>query len=334
MKNSPPQPESDWRAVIRLFRTLSDETRFRLLRLLWREELTVNELSRITQLAQPRISNHLKILKEDGLIQERRSGSWRHYRVETANVTEAARALWPTLEDSWRHDTQFLADDKRLAEVLEQRTREPRDGFFDELAEQWDDIRDSLFGDALGREVLRAFLPTDLVVADIGTGTGYMLQLFGNRVQRLIAVDNSEAMLAQARQKAAAAGLANVDFRLADAEKSPLAEGEADVVTIVQVLHHIEKPGETIAGLAQGLKAGGLLILNDFLEHEETWLREELHHRWPGFSRARVGEWFAAAGVELVAFEILPGRIFVGPEGQRLNVPDGFTAVGRKGSGS
>lgn len=320
---------SSARDITRLFRTLSDETRFRLLRLLWREELTVNEIAAITQLAQPRISNHLKILKEEGLIVERRRGSWRHYRVDRDQVGEPVRALWPTLESTWKDDALFGADDKRLRDVLAARESDIEGTFFDQLAERWDEIRGSLFGDALGREVLRTFLPPGMIVADIGTGTGYMLELFGNRCEKLIAIDNSEAMLAAARQKARAAGLKNIEFRHADAAASPLAPGEAHVITVIQVLHHIEDPGLVIRSLARGLKPGGSLIISDFIEHQEQWLRTELQHRWSGFSRAQVTGWLGAAGLKLTSWDILPGRAYISAEGQRALVPDGFTAVAR-----
>lgn len=314
----------------RFFRTLADETRFRLLRLLWREELSVNELAQITQLAQPRISNHLKILKEEGLIVERREGAWRNYRVDADQLAEPAHSLWPQLEAAWKRDSAFDADDKRLAAVLDARVRHPEGAFFDELAGRWDDIRDNLFGDALGREILRAFLPPDIIVADVGTGTGYMLQLFGKHCRKLIAIDNSEAMLSLARAKAKAAALDNVEFRLADATASPLSSGETNVITIVQVLHHFEKPGDAIGSLAKGLRPGGLMILSDFLPHQEKWLRTRLRHRWSGFSRTQVAEWFAAAGLKLKSWDVLAGRVYQSPDGERLTIPDAFTAAGHK----
>jgi ArsR family transcriptional regulator len=306
------------RDLTRLFRTLSDETRFRLLRLLWREELTVNELSTITQLAQPRISNHLKILREDNLIVERRSGS------------SAAKALWPTLEETWRENEDFPADDKRLSEVLSARHPDKRLSFFDRLAEQWDEYRNQLFGDALGREILRAFLPPGLVVADIGTGTGYVLTLFGERAEKLIAIDNSEGMLALAREKARAVGLVNIEFRLADAAENALHTNEADVVTVVQVLHHLERPGEVVRHLAAGVRPGGVLIINDFLEHEEHWLRTELQHQWLGFPRDRMEEWLQSGGLRVESWDVLAGRLMTGAESYRLRVPDAFTVVARK----
>lgn len=318
------------RNLTRFFRTLSDDTRLRLLRLLAREELTVNELAGITQLAQPRISNHLKILREEGLVEERRAGSWRHYRVDPAALSGLAEALWPALERSWEADGRFEADDKRLAEVLLARQLPAGGSFFDQLAEEWDGLRDSLFGDAFGRAVLRSFLPPGLVVADIGTGTGYVLHLFAGRAKRLIAVDHSEAMLAVARGKARGANLTNVEFRLADIMAAPpLGKEEVHVATLVQVLHHLDDPAVAIGHLAPGIRKGGCLVISDFLEHQQTWLRDRLHHRWLGFSKKRIRTLLVGAGLELEGWEVLPGR-FYEAEGQRLPIPDAFTAIGRR----
>lgn len=317
--------------LTQLFRVLADDTRFRLLRLLDREELTVNELAEITQLAQPRISNHLKILREENLISERRSGSWRHYRLNLDEVSDQYASLQPVLEAAWRDGDRFAADDKRLAEVLAARQPETALAFFDQLAERWDEYRETLFGDAVGREILRAFLPEDLVVADVGTGTGYALHVFGNRAKKLIAIDRSEAMLDLARRKAQNAGLDRVEFRLANvSEEVPLADGEADVITLIQVLHHLEHPSAMIGRLAKALKPGGLLIINDLMEHQELWLCRELQHDWPGFARERIDDWLRAAGLRLSSWDVLPGKPLPNQEGQKLRVPDGFTAVARR----
>ena len=322
-----PPPESlSARDVTRVFRTLSDDTRFRLLRLLARDELTVNELASITQFAQPRISNHLKILREENLITERRAGSWRFYRVDADVLDEVTRSLWPALQAAWADEEQFAADDKRLAEVLAARTSQETHAFFDQLAARWDEIRDSLFGGAVGREILRTFLPPDLVVADIGTGTGYVLQLFGSRARRIIAVDPSEVMLAVAREKAQASELDNVEFQLADAETADLPMAGVDVITMVQVLHHVEDPLKALQHLRPALRAGGMLIVNDFLEHQEQWLRQELNHRWLGFSQGRVAAWLEQAGMQLESWEVIPGRLYALPDGQRVTIPDSFTA--------
>ena len=316
--------------LVRIFRSLSDETRFRLLRLLHRHELTVNELAEITQLAQPRISNHLKILRDDELLVERREGSWRYYRVDADRFEAPLRAIWSSLDEAWSASTAFAADDKRLAQALAARAGSGGRSFFDELATRWDDIRESLFGDAIGRGILQSFLPPGLVVADIGTGTGYTLKLFAGKAARLIAIDNSEAMLASARQKLEASGHRNVDYRLSDVTISPLAANEVDVITLVQVLHHLPKPGDVLRDLAVGLRPGGMMIVSDFLEHDESWLRTDLQHRWSGFAETRIGAWLREAGLTVETWEVLPGRNYETPDGRRVRIPDGFTAVARK----
>jgi ubiquinone/menaquinone biosynthesis C-methylase UbiE/DNA-binding transcriptional ArsR family regulator len=316
--------------ITRLFRILSDETRFRLLRLLWKEELTVNELAAITQLAQPRISNHLKILREEKLIIERRDRSWRYYRVDQNQLIGSAKLLLPALEQSWQENAHYEADDKRLAEVLTAREQRPEGTFFDQLAAQWDDIRSSLFGDELGRGILRSFLPSGLTVADVGTGTGYVVHLFGPIAKKIIAIDNSDAMLEQARLGAEAAGLTNVEFRKANAEESSLEKEEADLITLVQVLHHFEHPEIILRNLVAGLKPGGLMIISDFLDHQEAWLHERFHHRWSGFPRNEVMGWFEQCGLTMQSFDVLPGKVYESSKEISLRVPDGFTAIGKK----
>ncbi len=215
--------------------------------------------------------------------------------------------------------------------MLLERESRPDGAFFDQLADQWDLIRESLFGDALGRAVLRAFLPDGLVVADVGTGTGYGIELFGPRASRLIAVDHSEEMLKRARHKADANNLTNVEFRLGNIEAPDLlAQDQVDVISVVQVLHHLADPQTTLQNLVVGLRPGGLLIINDFLEHSETWLRERLQHRWLGFSRRQIEDFLVASGLQLRFFDVLPGRVYTGDDGMRLRIPDGFTATARR----
>ncbi len=329
-----PTSESQTRStdLTRLFRILADETRFRLLRLLWKEELTVNELAEITQLAQPRISNHLKILREENFITERRSGSWRHYSLKTEKISGFAEIIWPALEDVWKNDHLYRADDKRLTSVLTHRDNGNEGNFFDQLSTQWDEIRDSLFGDALGREILRAFLPEDLTVADIGTGTGYTLSLFARKAKKLIAIDHSEAMLEQTENRMKAMGIKNIEYRLADIQESFLKESEADVITIVQVLHHIKNPEQVLIQAAKGMKKEGWLIISDFMNHEEMWLKEKLKHQWLGFSREQIIGYFQELDLDMIHEELLPGRTYMSDEGHRLNVPDSFIIVGKRKS--
>ena len=317
--------------VTRLFKTLSDPTRLRLLRLMSEAELSVMELAEVTQLAQSRVSNHLKVLREEGFLQERRQGAWRHYRLDSDRLPDRVKPLWQNIAAAWEDDESYLADQSRLREVIAART-ERQGAFFDKMAERWDAIRDELFGDTIARQILRAFIPSDIVVADIGCGTGFVLELFGDRPAKIIGIDNNKAMLSVAKKKAKAHGWDRAEFRVGDALKPPLKEGEADLVTLVMVLHHLEEPARAVAAAAKALKPGGRLLVADFFEHQETWLRDRMAHRWLGFNKSELEKWCAEAGLEEMTCASLPGRR-EGQNGDSVSVPDGFALIAMKSKG-
>lgn len=322
-----PAPVAD---VTRLFRTLGDPTRLRLLRLMADHELSVMELAEVTQLAQSRVSNHLKVLREEGLIQERRDGAWRHYRLDRDRLPGAARELWGAVEPSLVDEAPFAADAKRLMRVLAQRHNGRKGHFFEVNAGEWDNIRAELFGDSIAREMLRAFLPPGLVVADVGSGTGYMIELLAHRPERLIAIDTSEAMLAVARRKVADLHLDNVEFRHGDAHEPPLAPGEVDLLLLVMLLHHLAEPARALANAARALKPGGRLLVVDFVEHQETWLRDLMDNRRLGFAKNDLETILRSAGLVLDFWSVLPGRPWITPDNTRVNVPDAFAALARR----
>ena len=317
------------RDVTRLFKTLSDPTRLRLTRLLDAAELSVMELSEATQLAQSRVSNHLKVLREEGIVQERREGPWRHYRIDTDRLPGPVRPLWESIRTAWEGDELFSADQARMEGVIARRER--RNGlFFEKIADEWDDIRSALFGDSIGRALLRAFVPRDLTVADIGSGTGHVIELFADRPRKIIAIDSSEAMFSVARRKVAAHGIGNAEFRLGDAHDPPLEPGEADIITMVMVLQHLDEPGRAVRAAAAALAPGGLLFLAAFMRHQETWLRDHMQHRWLGFPREQLDGWMAECGMEIDGWVALPGKPWTTPDGKKVHVPDGFALLARK----
>ncbi|MCB2156716.1 metalloregulator ArsR/SmtB family transcription factor [bacterium] len=315
--------------VTRLFKTLSDPTRLRLTRLLDAGELSVMELSEATQLAQSRVSNHLKVLREEGIVQERREGPWRHYRIDVDRLPEAVAPLWQSIRAAWDGDELFLADLARMEGVIAR--REKRNGrFFERIADEWDEIRSALFGDSIGRALLRAFVPRDLTVADIGSGTGHVIELFADRPRKIIAIDNSEAMFSVARRKVEAWGLDNVEFRQGDAHEPPLKPGEVNIATLVMVLQHLDEPGRAVRSAAKALAPGGLLYLADFMQHQETWLRDHMQHRWLGFSREQLDSWMNECGLEIDGWVALPGKPWTTPDNKKVQVPDGFALLARK----
>jgi ubiquinone/menaquinone biosynthesis C-methylase UbiE len=312
--------------LTRLFRTLGDPTRLRLLRLVADCELSVMELAEVTQLAQSRISNHLKVLREEELVHERREGPWRHYRLDADRLPGHVRGLWASLVENWREDDQYLADKARLEGVLSR--RHSRNGhLFERLADQWDTIRGEMFGDSVARALVRALLPRDTVVADIGTGTGNLIELLGEKPRRVIAIDNSEAMLAVAREKVRSLGLKNVEFRAGDAHDPPLKKGEVTMATFLMVLHYLADPPAAIKAAARALAPGGRLLIVDFGRHEETWLRDQMEHRWLGFAKTELEAIFSEAGLVMDTWSVLPGKPWNTPDGRRVMVPDGFAAL-------
>lgn len=313
-----------------LLRTLADPTRLRLLRLLSIEELSVNEIAEATALAQPRVSNHLKLLREEQLVEERREGAWRYYRVDESALPERLRALWPTIREACGDDPEMQADAARLEAVLARRGE--RGEFFERFASEWDGLRAELFGDGLTRALFRAFVPRGLTVADIGAGTGHAVELFGDRPARLICIDRSEPMLAIARGKVDALGLTNVEFRVGDAHTPPLEPGEVEFAMLTMVLHHLDRPGDAVAGVARGIAPGGALFLADFLPHQALWMRTNLSHHHLGFGRTVVEAWLAESGLAIESWTTLPGRTWTTPEGNGVRVPDGFALLARRTS--
>lgn len=316
-------------ALTRLFKLLGDPTRLRLLRLLASHELSVMELASATQLSQSRISNHLKLLREEELIQERREGSWRYYRLDEDRLTEPVRSVWESCSLQLQEDHHYSADSARLHTILLQR-KNNHSNVFDELASDWDSIRDQLFGDMIPRHLLKLFFPENQVVADIGTGTGYLLELLGDRPKKVIAIDQNDSMMEFARNKVEALGLENVEFRTGDAHNPPLQPEEADLVTMVMILHHLENPEVAITESVKAIKPGGNLLIIDFVRHERTWLKDILAHVWLGFEREHLTSLLGTLNLEVIGWSVLPGRPWMATDNQRLEIPDAFALLARK----
>jgi ArsR family transcriptional regulator len=234
-------------------------------------------------MGQSRISRHLKILSDSGLLACRRDGLWSFYRVPLEGPGRRfLNAIAPLLREE-----PFLKEDlERSAELLaDGRNRNQR--FFDALAPEWDRSRREILGDAdLDAEILRR-LPSCAVAADLGCGTGALLQPMLQRARKVIGVDGAPRMLALARRRCAGAG-ETVQLRLGELEHLPLRDGEADAAVLNLVLHHLRSP---LAGLHEAcrvLASGGLLLVTDFARHAREELRERFGDRWLGFSPAEL----------------------------------------------
>ena len=293
----------------RVVKTLGDSTRLRLLALLERQELSVADLVKVLDLPQSTVSRHLAHLKEQGLLTERRDGAFCYSRFTPPNDGTWGDG-WSMARGSLRDDPQIAADADALDALLRARTLGSRE-FFDSLGAEWDRLR-KVFQDDLQRaRAIGRLVPGGLKIADVGTGTGVLAMEMARLGMHVVAVDQSEAMLAAADAKRAAlAEPARVELRQGVATDLPIADGEVDAVLAHMVLHYVPSPPDAIRELARVVRPGGRVVLVDFTAPEDRpqpdreWLQKDLGVIWQGFATARVRAWLEEAGLTNVEVEL------------------------------
>ena len=288
-----------------LFQALADPTRVRILALLRIMELSVGELALVLGQSQPRVSRHLKILADAGVVERRKEGSWVFLTLADPTRTGPMFALLDCWADA---PTQALfgADAARLEAVRADRA-EAASRYFTTHAAVWDSIRSLHVAESEVEQAIERALEKELGrLVDIGTGTGRMIELFGPRAAVAIGIDRSSEMLRLARVKLEAAGIAS-SLRQGDMYALPLADGSADSVIIHQVLHYAHSPAAAIAEAARVLSTGGTLLIVDFAAHECEELRASDAHIRLGFDDDAMAGWFAAAGLAVDHVEHLKG---------------------------
>ena len=277
-------------------RAAGEPTRLRLLSLCARGEFTVSDFTQILGQSQPRVSRHLKLLCDAGLVDRFREGTWAFYRLaERAEGGTLSRILAALISDD---DPDVARDLERLADVKAARL-EAADKYFRANASQWDEIR-SLYVPEKDVEaaLTDVFDPLEFnEFLDIGTGTGRMLELFGRRVAKGVGVDLNREMLAVARAKLDAAGLENCQVRHGDMYTLPVPSHSVDAVTVHQVLRYADDPQSAIREAARVLRPGGRVAVVDFAPHHIEALRDQHAHRRLGFAHDEVSGWFKSAGL-------------------------------------
>ena len=293
--------------VAELFQALADPSRLRIVALLRSMELSVGELAQVLCQSQPRVSRHVKILADSGLIDRHKEGSWVFLALTGGERTTALVGLFDQcLDDQSR--ALLDSDAVRLAAVRADRA-EAAARYFAVHAEAWDSIRSLHVPEsAVERAIESALADRPLgTLVDIGTGTGRMIELLGPAAAQALGVDRSSEMLRLARVKLDKAGIADASLRQADMYALPLGAGSADSVIIHQVLHYAQAPAAAISEAARVLRPGGRLLVVDFAAHEREDLRSTDAHLRLGFSDEAIAGWFAAAGLEPDLVEHLPG---------------------------
>ncbi|WP_031481866.1 ArsR/SmtB family transcription factor [Maridesulfovibrio frigidus] len=277
--------------IIKFSKALSDEIRVRLLAMLRDNELNVGEVVQVLGMSQPRVSRHLKILHESGLLESRREGLWNFYRL-----AQSGAGLRFSDSISWliENEDEVLADKRRVVEVLAERNLETR-RFFDEIAEDWERLQREVFGDFnLNSEVL-SFMNDCAVGVDLGCGNGSLLGDMLSKCKSVIGVDSSRKMLELASNRIGENP--GVSLRIGELTHLPLRDWEADFAVISMVLHHLPNPDKAVAEAARALSSGGRLVVADFVMHSNEKMRTEFGDRRLGFTEEELRGWMDEAGL-------------------------------------
>ncbi len=301
-----------------ILKVLADPTRLRLLGLLAREELSVTELARAVAMSQSRVSNHLKLLREHQLLDERREGAY--VLVRLARGPALPEDLWAAIETRLSAVEGRADDLARLEKVLDDRRKRSR-AFFDRAAAEWDVVGSEFQRGLVRWQALACLVDRDLVVADVGCGTGYIARALVRVAERVICIDHSAAMLEQARANLASQN-AHVELRQGELDHLPLADGEVDAVFASLVLHHVPDVVAALREMRRALKPGGRLIITDLLPHKETWMSDTMADLRLGFDATDLKSRVEKAGFVAVEIEGVEDAYVVdGPGGKKTELP-------------
>ena len=289
-------------ATLKSLRALSDPTRLRIVALLDKEELSVHELQEITRMGQSRISTHLGLLQESGLVQSRREGKRAFYRLNDQAEGTVGEFIRLAIRGAGELPERG-GDEINLKRILGRR-RALDQVFFNQIAGRFDRV----YGpgrswQAFGQLLLRILPP--VVVADLGAGEGLLSELLARRCKRVIAVDNSEKIVAFGAAKAKKNHLKNLEFRLGDLQHPPLEPESVDLAILSQALHHAEDPAQAIASAHRILRPQGQLLILDLARHQFEQAHELYGDRWLGFAESDLQRWFEQAGFKHIEISIV-----------------------------
>jgi ArsR family transcriptional regulator len=290
--------------MLETLKALADPCRLRLTAILLAGEFTVQELTRIMGMGQSRISRHLKILTEGGVLTVKRQGTWSYYRAGEGSVFFCA--IRPVFEQMLQDLPEWTRDLAAVTQVLEDRRRRSQE-FFDQHARQWDDLARTLLPVPEYLQRLLELVPEGVTVLEIGIGTGGLLTELAVRSSKVIGVDHSPAMLEEARRRLVDRGVSGVELRLGEMSHLPLPDSSVGCVVANMVLHHAADPAAVLAEVWRVLTPGGILLLADLARHEREAAREQLADQWLGFEEDELHGWLKAAGFVDVICERIEG---------------------------
>jgi ArsR family transcriptional regulator len=291
--------------AVDVLRAAGEPSRLRILALLAREELAVLELCRVLDQSQPRVSRHLKLLAEAGLVERFPDGAWVFYRLTgSSRGGELASEILAAIDPA---DPVLVRDAERLSAVWEERAADAGE-YFARNAARWDEIRSLYVSDADVEDAIKdAAGPGPFKrLVDLGSGTGRMLTLLAPKAEAALGLDLSQQMLNLARNRVTEAGLERCELRHGDIFATRLPSESADLVVVHQVLHYLADPAAAVREAARIVADGGKLIIADFAPHRLEFLREQHQHRRLGFAEPEMARWLADAGLRNVQVTSLP----------------------------
>jgi ubiquinone/menaquinone biosynthesis C-methylase UbiE/DNA-binding transcriptional ArsR family regulator len=291
--------------AVDVLRAAGEPSRLRILALLAHEELAVLELCKVLDQSQPRVSRHLKLLAEAGLVERFHDGAWVFYRLTAGG--EPRRLAEDMLHLIDPADPVLIRDVERLQAVRAERSAEAGE-YFARNAARWDEIRSLYVSDtSVEASILKAAGPGPFRrLVDLGSGTGRMLTLLGPHAEAAVGLDLSQQMLNIARNHVAEAGLERCELRHGDIFGTRLPGQSADLVVVHQVLHYLGDPAAAVREAGRLVAEGGRLIIVDFAPHKLEYLREQHQHRRLGFADAEMERWLHEAGLAKVRADALP----------------------------
>ncbi len=291
--------------ALHYFKALSDETRLRLLHILMHYELSVNEIVAILRMGQSRVSRHLKILSEAGLLHSRRDGLWVFYTApEQGEDNNFLQSIRPFLKE----DAQMRADLDMAARCIEERARKTRQ-FFNAIADDWDALSQAVLGDFdLARHICLSLPDKCRVAVDLGCGTGAVLEHLLTHVATVIGVDGSPRMLELCKRRFRAEQIRDntVSLRIGELDHLPLCDGEADFACMNLVLHHLSTPASALPEIHRILRPNGLVLISDFEKHDQDSMRQEYGDRWLGFTAENLEGMLCTAGFQPESIQRFP----------------------------
>lgn len=296
---------NDTADLVGVLRAAGETTRLRLLALLADGEQSVKDLTEILGQSQPRVSRHLKLLADAGLVSRNAEGAWAYYGLAPEGAGgDLARWLIGRLSPE---DADRLRDRQRL-EAVRLNQAEQAAAYFAKVADSWDLLRSLHVSEEAVEAAIVGALQGRVVdtLIDLGTGTGRMLELLAGHYRRGIGIDASREMIAVARAKLAQCAIGHAQVRLGDIADLDASAGRADVIVIHQVLHYFDDPGRVLVQARRALKPGGEMLIVDFAPHGLEFLRTHHAHRRLGLSETQMAGWARAAGLAVSDLKSFP----------------------------